>query len=112
MALNWTMLSPDRAPIPLPDELIIRTIETGVELTITIPNAPPTGPATSGGSGGVKKMKEPGRLFLTDQRVRPHLHLLHAQKISFSIVVISLACGSLRLFLLTATRSPGSCYLS
>ena len=70
MALNWAMLSPDRAPIPLPDELIIRTVDAGVELTVIIPNAPPTGSATSGGSGGSKKLKEAGRLFLTDQRVR------------------------------------------
>ncbi|TCD61964.1 hypothetical protein EIP91_007674 [Steccherinum ochraceum] len=69
MALNWTMLSPDRAPIPLPDELIIRTVDAGVELTVVIPNAPPSGSATSGGSGGAKKMKELGRLFLTDQRL-------------------------------------------
>ncbi|KAH8096631.1 hypothetical protein BXZ70DRAFT_327403 [Cristinia sonorae] len=69
MALNWAMLSPDRAPIPLPDELIIRTVDAGVELTVIIPNSPPTGSATSGGSGGHKKMKEMGRLFLTDQRL-------------------------------------------
>ncbi|THH31896.1 hypothetical protein EUX98_g2266 [Antrodiella citrinella] len=69
MALNWAMLSPDRAPIPLPDELIIRTVDVGVDLTVTIPNAPPTGSVTSGGSGGAKKMKEMGRLFLTDQRL-------------------------------------------
>ncbi|KAI0080774.1 hypothetical protein K474DRAFT_95913 [Panus rudis PR-1116 ss-1] len=62
MSLNWAMLSPDRSPIPLPDELIIRTVDSGVELSLTVPN----GPSNSGGS---KKLKEVGRLWLTDQRI-------------------------------------------
>ncbi|CAL1700080.1 unnamed protein product [Somion occarium] len=69
MSLNWTMLSPDRSPIPLPDELIIRTIDSGAELSLTIPDAPPSRSSTSGGSGGAKKLKEVGRLWLTDQRL-------------------------------------------
>lgn len=80
------MLSPDRAPIPLPDELIIRTVDSGVEFNVIIPNAPPTGAASSGGSGGTKKMKEQGRLFLTDQRVRTHNIVL------FMYLIVLLTC--------------------
>ncbi|PSR77272.1 hypothetical protein PHLCEN_2v7965 [Hermanssonia centrifuga] len=69
MALNWTMLKPDRSPVPLPHELFIRTIESGAELTVSIPNAPPSASSTSGGSGGEKQLKELGRLWLTDQRL-------------------------------------------
>lgn len=73
MALNWATLSPARQPTPLPNELTLRTIDSGVELTLFIPDAPPSGSTTSGGSGGVKKLKENGRIWLTDQRVRTSL---------------------------------------
>ncbi|KAI0065868.1 hypothetical protein BV25DRAFT_1868587 [Artomyces pyxidatus] len=69
MALNWTMLSPDRTPVPLPRETTLLTIDSGAEVSLTIPDAPPSSSATSGGSGGSRKMKESGRLFLTDQRL-------------------------------------------
>ncbi|KAI0638559.1 hypothetical protein C8Q77DRAFT_1091701 [Trametes polyzona] len=69
MSLNLATLSPARQPTPLPNELTIRTIDSGVELSLHIPDAPPTGPATSGGSGGSKKLKETGRIWLTDQRL-------------------------------------------
>lgn len=69
MSLNWTMLSPARSPIPLPHELTIRTIDAGAELTLIIPDSPPSSSSPSGGSGGSKKLKEVGRLWLTDQRV-------------------------------------------
>ncbi|KAI0375967.1 hypothetical protein BV20DRAFT_960054 [Pilatotrama ljubarskyi] len=69
MALNWATLSPSRQPTPLPHELTIRTIDSGVELSLQIPDAPPSGAATSGGSGGAKKLKEVGRIWLTDQRL-------------------------------------------
>ncbi|KAH9948776.1 hypothetical protein B0H21DRAFT_777674 [Amylocystis lapponica] len=69
MALNYVMLSPARSPIPLPDELTIRTLDSGVELTVVVPDAPPAGGASSGGTGGSKKLKEVGRMWLTDQRV-------------------------------------------
>lgn len=58
MALNWTMLDATRAPVPLPHELIIRTIESGPEITLSIPDTPE------------RKLKESGRLWLTDKRVR------------------------------------------
>ncbi|KAI0298833.1 hypothetical protein BC826DRAFT_1090612 [Russula brevipes] len=61
MALNWTMLNADRTPVPLPGELMIMTVESGADVSLTIPDAPPTGSSTSGGSGG--------KLFLTDQRL-------------------------------------------
>ena len=57
MALNWTMLDAHRAPVPLPDEMFIRTVESGPEITLVIPGTPE------------RKLKEPGRLWLTDKRV-------------------------------------------
>jgi hypothetical protein len=73
MSLNWTMLNPDRSLVPLPNEHIITTIDSGAELTLDIPDAPPTGSAaTAGGSGGSRKLKQSGSLWLTDQRVRQH----------------------------------------
>ena len=68
MALNWTMIDEGRNPVPLPFEMSIRAME-GAELSLTIPDAPPSGSTTSGGSGGTKKMKSTGRMWLTDQRV-------------------------------------------
>ena len=64
------MLTADRKPVPLPHEMFVKTIEIGPEVTIIIPNAPPTGSTASGGSGGEKRLKESGRMWLTDQRVR------------------------------------------
>jgi hypothetical protein len=64
------MLSPDRTPVPLPGELTIMTIESGAEVSVIIPDIPPTGSSTSGGSGGGRKLNGMGKLFLTDQRVR------------------------------------------
>ncbi|KZT06533.1 uncharacterized protein LAESUDRAFT_714265 [Laetiporus sulphureus 93-53] len=69
MALNCAMLSPARAPIPLPNELTIRTVDGGVEVALFIPDGPPTGSSSSGGLGGAKKLKDVGRLWLTDQRL-------------------------------------------
>ena len=71
MALNWTMLKHDRSPIPLPNEHTITSIETGADLSLTVPDVPPTtSSSTAGGSGGAKKLKASGRIWLTDQRVR------------------------------------------
>lgn len=77
MALDWTMLDARHQPIPLRDETIVMSIDkdSQVEFSLTIPDAPPSGTATTGGNGGVKKMKEKGKLWLTNQRVRPSLHL-------------------------------------
>ena len=69
MALNWTMLKPDRTPIPLPGELTIMTVESGVEVLLAVPDTPPTGSSTSGGSGSARKLNGTGKLYLTDQRV-------------------------------------------
>jgi hypothetical protein len=69
MALNWTMLKPDRTPVPLPGELTIMTVEPGAEVSLAIPDTPPTGSSMSGGSGGARKLNGTGKLFLTDQRV-------------------------------------------
>jgi len=70
MALNWAMLNPDQSLVPLPHEQIITAIESGAELILNIPDAPPSSSsASTGGSGGNKKMKEKGRIWLTDQRL-------------------------------------------
>ncbi|KAI0772582.1 hypothetical protein BC629DRAFT_1736626 [Irpex lacteus] len=68
MALNWTMLDSQRSPIPLPHELIIRTV-SAAEVTVSVPNAPPTSSSTSGGSGGEKKLVGNGKIWLTDNRL-------------------------------------------
>lgn len=68
MALNWAMIDEERTPVPLPFEMNIKRIQ-GAELILTLPDGPPSGPATSGGSGGAKKMKSNGEAWLTDQRV-------------------------------------------
>lgn len=70
MALNWAMLNADRTPVPLPYEMIIRSIESGADIVLSVPDTPPTGSTGSGGSGGVKKLKDTGRLWLTNKRVR------------------------------------------
>ncbi|KAI0690838.1 hypothetical protein BC835DRAFT_1362691 [Cytidiella melzeri] len=68
MALNWTMLDSHSSPVPLPHELIIRTV-SAAELTLIIPNAPPSSTSSSGGSGGEKKLVGSGKLWLTDARL-------------------------------------------
>lgn len=70
MALNWTMLSPNRSPVPLPNEMTITSIDSGVELILHVPDAPPSQTAAAGGSGGSKTLKATGKLAVTDQRVR------------------------------------------
>lgn len=69
MALNWAMLKEDHSPVPLPNEQTITTINSA-ELVVNIPDAPPTTNTNAGGAGGSKKLKEVGRIWLTDQRVR------------------------------------------
>lgn len=68
MALNWTMLDPKRKPIPLPDEIQLIE-EDNAEVSLTIPNAPPSQGATAGGSGGSRRVKATGKAHLTDHRV-------------------------------------------
>ncbi|KAF8967424.1 hypothetical protein BDZ97DRAFT_1803277 [Flammula alnicola] len=73
MALNWTMLNANRSPVPLPNEMTITTVDSGVDLSLTIPDATPSSSSTAGGSGGVKKLRSTGKVYLTDQRVL-HIH--------------------------------------
>ncbi|KAF7354890.1 hypothetical protein MSAN_01403500 [Mycena sanguinolenta] len=68
MALNWTMLGPDRTPVPLPHEITITAIESGVEMILRVPDAPPSAAASAGGSGGSKTLKATGKVIVTDQR--------------------------------------------
>ncbi|KAF7301252.1 hypothetical protein MIND_00690000 [Mycena indigotica] len=64
MALNWAMLSPEtRAPVPLPNEMTITSVDSGVEVTLNIPDAPP-----AGGSGGLRTLKAVGKASVTDMR--------------------------------------------
>jgi len=64
------MLTPNRTPIPLPNEAAITTVDLGVEVDLFIPNRPPSSHALAGGSGGAKKLRSMGKIWLTDQRVR------------------------------------------
>ncbi|CAK5262626.1 unnamed protein product, partial [Mycena citricolor] len=68
MALNWAMLGPDNAPLPLPHEMTISAIDKGADLVLRVPDAPPAPGAASGGSGGFKTLKASGRAFVTDMR--------------------------------------------
>lgn len=70
MALNWTMLNPDRTPVPLLGETTVLTIESGAEVSLTIPDAPPGTADSAGGVGGTKKLKATGKLWVTEKRVR------------------------------------------
>ena len=82
MALNWTMINPDRIPVPLPNETTIMSVDSGADVSLTIPDSPPTAAsATSGGSGGERKLNGIGKLFLTDQRVRIFLAILDTRLI-------------------------------
>ena len=56
--------------MPLPGELTVMNVESGAEVSLIIPDIPPTGSSTSGGDGGGRKLDGTGKLFLTDQRVR------------------------------------------
>jgi len=71
MALNWTMLNQDRSPVPLPNEMTITTINSGVDISLTIPESQPgtATPSRGGPAPGAKKLKAIGRLSLTDQRL-------------------------------------------
>jgi hypothetical protein len=70
MALNWTMLGPDRTPVPLPHETTITVINSGVEVILRVPDEPPSESSRAGGSGGSKTLKATGKVTVTDQRVR------------------------------------------
>jgi hypothetical protein len=63
------MLKPDRSPVPLKNEMTITTIDSGVDLTLTIPDIPPSNSSSAGGSGGARRFKAMGKIWLTDQRV-------------------------------------------
>jgi hypothetical protein len=63
------MLNPNRSPVPLQNEMTITTIDYGVDLTLTIPDVPPSSSSSGGGSGGARRLKTMGKIWLTDQRV-------------------------------------------
>jgi len=68
MALNWAMLSPERAPVPLLNEATIVTLPAA-EVILDIPDAPPALGTSAGGSGGSRRLKGLGKLYLTKQRL-------------------------------------------
>jgi len=70
MALNWTMLHPNRTPVPLPNEMTITTVDSGVELTLTIPQSVSSSSSSTAGSAVSEKQTATGKAYLTDQRVR------------------------------------------
>ena len=71
MALNWTMLNQNGKPIPLPKEMTITTIDSGVDLSLIIPQSSGSSSSSSAaGSAGSTKRKAIGKAYLTDQRVR------------------------------------------
>ncbi|EJD36960.1 hypothetical protein AURDEDRAFT_116985 [Auricularia subglabra TFB-10046 SS5] len=69
MSLNWAMLDANNNPIPLPNERTVMSVDKGVELTLVVPDAPPTGSSAGGGSGGSKKLQDWGKIVLTEQRL-------------------------------------------
>ncbi|KAF8687551.1 hypothetical protein AX14_003648 [Amanita brunnescens Koide BX004] len=70
MALNWTMLKPDRSPMPLPNEMNIITVNSGVDITLIIPHGPSSSTSSSGvPAADAKRLKAIGRFWLTDQRL-------------------------------------------
>lgn len=122
MALNWTMLNPNRSPVPLPNEMTITTIDSGVDVTLTIPDAPPSGTVSAGGSGGAKKMKSWGKVYLTDQRVCYTLFLFVQNQNADSLVNLHIALNTFPFLLLRFycslqiqfifTTEPGSSFES
>ncbi len=69
MALNCAMIDEQRNPVPLPHEMIVTSIDSGVDLTVKVPPSVPSG---FGGS-----LKATGRLWVTDQRVSTLYVSLH-----------------------------------
>nr|GAT46119.1 predicted protein [Mycena chlorophos] len=67
MALNWTMLTPERTPVPLPHEMTITSVDSA-EVILRIPDAPPAQDARAGGSGGSRELKAAGKVSVTDMR--------------------------------------------
>ena len=79
MALNWAMLDPNRSPVPLPEEMTITKVDSGVDLAIAVAPAnsssgpsnsrdPPQTPSPVNTTGTFQKLKATGRVWLTDQR--------------------------------------------
>jgi len=70
MALNWAMLNPNRIPVPMNHEMTILTVDSGAEVKLMIPDAE---------DESVKlELWASGKLYLTDQRVRCLVFLLHS----------------------------------
>jgi len=88
------MIDPNRAPVPLPHENTITTVESGAELTLTIPDAPPSASSTGGGSGGSKKLTGTGGIWLTDQRLIFVAPATNASFESLSVPLLSIMSTS------------------
>ncbi|KAG7447695.1 uncharacterized protein BT62DRAFT_947825 [Guyanagaster necrorhizus] len=61
MALNCAMIDDYQNPVPLPHEVTITSVDSGVDLTVKMPSSSPSGSGSS--------LKATGRLWVTDQRV-------------------------------------------
>ncbi|KAJ7666535.1 hypothetical protein B0H17DRAFT_1089597 [Mycena rosella] len=71
MALNWAVMNENRSPVPLPNESTITTVDSGVELTLRVPESPPgwdLGNNATTAGGKAVTLKETGMLTVTDQR--------------------------------------------
>lgn len=68
------MLDDQHNPVPLPGEEHIMNIDQGVEITLLVPHSR----SASGSSGSGERLREMGKLQLTDKRVsdQRHLHFL------------------------------------
>jgi hypothetical protein len=100
MSLNWAMLNPNRSPVPLRNEMTVTTIDSGVDIALTIPDVPPSSSSNGGGFGGVRRLNEVGKIYLTDQRVCTpfsdlynHADTLNAWRLSFKLVLVHICIG-------------------
>ncbi|KIO12533.1 hypothetical protein M404DRAFT_124458 [Pisolithus tinctorius Marx 270] len=89
MALNWVMLDTIRNPVPIQGETFITAVD--VECTLLIPDgAPPSTSSASRAAGDHPKMKESGKMHLTDKRLIFTSHSGGSAKLSFESLTIPL----------------------
>jgi hypothetical protein len=62
------MLNPNRTPVPLPNEMTITIVDSGVDLSLTIPQSASSSSSSTAGSAVSEKRKATGKAYLTDQR--------------------------------------------
>ncbi|KAF9238793.1 hypothetical protein BU15DRAFT_75016 [Melanogaster broomeanus] len=67
MALNWVTIV-DGKPLLLQNESFLEEVDN-VKYNLAIPEVPPSGSSSAGGSGGLKRLEAVGKMYLTDQRI-------------------------------------------